>query len=430
MSDVLERVYKVFDPAPLEADEVDLYIDLDAVRGEGAVVDHLAQRIRLSAKPTCLLLTGHRGSGKSTELKRLQRELENGEKRFFVVFCEARSDLDLNDVDFPEVLLTLVYQLAKQLKERADISLNPDVFKDRWERFKKLLGNFSFEGVELDVVLLKITGAIKNSPDARDQVRKAMEPDTGNLLHAANDVIGEAKLELSKKHYHDVVILVDDLDKMVLREHAAAGCSTAEHLFINRHAQLSAFKCHTVYSMPLALAYSAQEQKIANLYGGHPPVIPMTRITHRPPKGTVYKAGMDLFRAVIAARLRQAGQDEAAVFENDKIRDRLIKLSGGQPRELMILIREAIIGGGLPIKDDAVDRAEREGRRAYARQLREEHWTVLKQVGKKGKINRTLDNDEVVREVLDSRAVLQYVNKEEWYGLNPLVMQPPGPKKK
>lgn len=431
MSDVLERVYRVFDPAPLEADQDDLYVDLDEVRGEAGLVNRLATRIRLSEQRTCQLLAGHHGSGKSTELKRLQRELETGDKRFFVVFCEARSDLDLNDVDFPEVLIAIVHQLAKQLKDRADIKLEPGYFRDRWERLKNLWGSeVDFEGLELGAGLVKIAGVIKSSPDARAQIRKAMEPDTGNLLYAANDVIGKATLELRKVGFHGLVILVDDLDKLVLRPHPVAECSTGEYLFIHRHGQLSAFECHVVYSMPLALAYSAQEQNIATLYGAQVPVIPMTKVAQRPPRRSMHKPGMERFREVISARLRKVGVEEANVFETDKVRDRLIRLSGGQPRELIILTREAIIGGGLPINDAAVDRAEREGRRAFARQLRDEHWSLIDKVRNRGSLKRTQANDELVRELLDSRAVLQYLNEEEWYGINPLIAVPTSRKAK
>jgi hypothetical protein len=97
----------------------------------------------------------------------------------------------------------------------------------------------------------------------------------------------------------------------------------------------------------------------------------------------------------------------------------------------MILMREAIITDDLPISDAAVDRAFREGRRAYARQLREEHRPILEQVRKNGALKRTKDNDELVRELLDSRAILQYVNDKEWYGANPLISYPePAARKK
>lgn len=91
MTGILQRVYKVFDPtAPVEADATDLYVELDSVRGDAGAVGRLASHIQLSpAVPTCQLLAGHHGSGKSTELRQLQAKLEEGERRVFVVFVEA-----------------------------------------------------------------------------------------------------------------------------------------------------------------------------------------------------------------------------------------------------------------------------------------------------------------------------------------------------
>ncbi len=423
MDDLLARVYQAFDPSPLEPEEDDLYIELDDVRGEAGVVARLAKRIQLSGDEyTCQLLAGHHGSGKSTELKRLKRELETGENPFFVVYCEAKSDLDVNDVDFPEVLIAIVHQLARQLEEQVGIKLKPGYFKDRWERLKKVLGSeVGFEEFELQTGLFNLAGVIKSSPDARAKIREALEPEMGHLLIAANDVIGEATLELTKKKRSGLVILVDDLDKIVLRPHEASKCSTAEYLFVHRQPQLSAFKCHLVYTMPLSLAYSAHQGEIASRYGARVPVIPMTKIAKRPPKRGRYEPGFDCFRQIIEARLKSVEVEERTVFENDSVRDRLIELSGGQPRELMIMIREAIVSDTLPIRDAAVDRTEREGQRSYARLLMDEHSKIVESVRKNGVLKRTKANEDLVRELLDSRAILQYVNDDEWYGVNPLI---------
>ena len=35
--------------------------------------------------------------------------------------------------------------------------------------------------------------------------------------------------------------------------------------------------------------------------------------------------------------------------------------------------------------------------------------------------SRTADNEELFRELLESRAILQYVNADEWYGQNPMI---------
>jgi len=428
MDDLRARIYRAFDPRPLGSEDMDLYVALDDVRGNTGVVRRLAERIYLATGRTCQLLAGHRGGGKSTELRRLQRELAEGEPRFFVVFCQSDDDIDRNDVDFPEVLIAVVRQMAAQLKDREGISLKPGYFKDRLKRLKSILGSeVSFDSVELDVGLVRLSGGIKGSPETRARVREMLEPDTSNLLFAANDLISKAKLELQKKGYRDLVILVDDLDKMVVRPHPTAGCSTAAHLFINREAQLAGFECHTVYTIPLALAYSAQEQTIANLYGGHVPVIPMIKVRHPPPTSKPYGAGVRKLREIIAKRLTKARAKDTDLFRSDQVRDKLIKLSGGQPREIMIMVREAIISGELPITDRAIERAVRESRRAYARQLRAEHWPIIEQVKKSGTITRTEDNDELIRDLLDSRAVLQYMNDREWYDVNPVVadLKPP-----
>src|SRR5271156_3265473 len=120
-NDLERRIYAAFDPAPLTADKTDLYVELDHVRGDAGIVRHMSKKIRLAnGKPTCQVLAGHKGSGKSTELYRLQRELEDHDPKMFVVFCEADEDIDRNDVDFPVFLVAIVRQLARQVHERAN----------------------------------------------------------------------------------------------------------------------------------------------------------------------------------------------------------------------------------------------------------------------------------------------------------------------
>jgi len=427
MSESLEKIYAAFDPSPLHAGQRDLYIDLDSVRGHSSTVRRMRQKILLSGDGTsCQVLTGHRGSGKSTELWQLQQALEvpkeNQNDRFFVVQVLADDELDRNDIDFPEVLIAIVRQTAKQLREREGIELKPGYFKGRWESLKNLLGSdVSFDGLDLDAGMAKISATIKNSPEAREKVRTALEPDTSNWLHAANDIIGEAMLELQKKNYRGLVIIVDDLDKMITRPVKDAGCSSTEYLFVHRSAQLTAFKCHLVYTLPIELAYSHHETTIKRLYGGQLPVVPMTKIETPPPKPQRYADGFAKFHEIITARLISAGASEIELFESDAVRDDLIALTGGQPTELMTLIREAIVTEGLPITAKGVHRSRVEASRSYRRQLRSDHWPLIEEARRTGRIERTLANESAFRELLESRALLLYLNDEEWYGVNPAI---------
>jgi hypothetical protein len=422
---LLQKIYSVFAPSPLQPGQQNLYVDLDDVRGNTGIVRRMGEKIRLADQPTCQVLTGHRGSGKSTELCRLRHALEepvDDKPRFFVVQVQADDELDRNDIDFPEVLIALVRQVAEQLSERLNIKLQPGYFRNRWERLKKLmLSEVSFDNVDLAAGMATLSATIRNSPDARQKLRNELEPDTNNWLRAANDVLGVAVQELQKQGFSNLVVIVDDLDKMITRPHESAGCSTTEYLFVHRSTQLKAFNCHLVYTLPIELAYSHLESTIKQLYEGQLPVVPMTKIATPPPKSKAHPEGLKKFREMIAARLTSVGASERDLFQSDRVRDDLIKLTGGQPTELMTLIREAIVTDGLPIGPTGMKRCHTEAMRSYRRQLRSDHWPLLQEVRRTGQVVRTKENETAFRELLDSRAILLYVNDEEWYGVNPAI---------
>jgi hypothetical protein len=428
MPDEIKKIYQAFDPSPLEADQTDLYVNLDTVRGSTGLVDRLAQNIRFAAAPTCQLLAGHHGSGKSTELRRLQQKLQNNKEKFFAVLCDMKEDMDPNDVDFPDVLIGIIRQTAVQLRESLSIKLKPGYFKQRWEEVKSILRrDIDLTTVELDVGLAKFSAVIKDSPDTRVEIRKLLEPHTTNWIEAANEVISEAELRLSKKDYAGLVIIVDGLDKVSPRYHESGRCTLAEYLFENRFAQLTAFKCHMVYTLPISVAYSCRERNIAHLYGYvAPPVIPMVMVFDT--TGNKNKDGFNKFRELIEKRCRKANIKKS-IFEKTEVEDKVIEYSGGQPREVMTLIRDCLVQGGLPIKALSVEQVARKIRHAYDRQLREEHWQIVKQVRKDHRLKRNEDNDYLYMELLDSRAILQYENGGEWYGINPFLPSPPGSKK-
>ncbi len=425
MSDLLQKIYTVFNPAPLRPGQQNLYVNLDEVRGSLGTVAGIAQKIRLADEPTCHVLTGHLGSGKSTELARLRHVLENADGDdlpYFVVPVVTQEHMDRNDVDFPDVLIAVVRSIAICLKDRLKVSLKPGYFRDRLQRFKKLLSSeVQFDTLSLDTILGELSAKIKHSPDARLEIRKLLDPDADNWLQAANDVIGEANLKVQEHDYRGLVVIIDGLDKMLAMPVANAGILTTEYLFVHRAGQLTAFNCQVVYAMPLELAYSRHEQKIKRLYGGAVPVIPMTKVTKSPPGNRVHNPGIEKFREIIAKRLASIDAQPSDLFVSDKVEKQLIRLTGGQPDELMRMVREAIVSDGLPIGGNALKRCQVDAQRTYQRMFRLDHWPILIAVRETGNFVRTLDNDDAIRELLESRAILQYRNHEEWYRLNPSI---------
>ena len=416
MADEIKKIYQAFDPSPLKAEETDLYVDLDAVRGSDEPVNKLAQTIKLSESTTTQLFAGHIGSGKSTELRLLQKQLQDD--GYFVVFCQILEDIDERDADFPDVLLSMMRQMVSQIKKRGKIQLKPGYFQQRFEELNDLLKS-KVDLPDLINGLFNLSSAIKSSPDTRKKIREIFEPKTNDWLSAANDIISEAVLELSKKGRSGLVIIVDDLDKVSVEKFAEQQSSVAERLFLNRHAQLTGFQCHIVYTLPLPLVYSCRERDIASLYKlDAPPVVPMTKVVGT--DGRRYKKGFDKFISIIQKRLDKA-KVTTPVFESNRIRDKIIKYSAGQPRQLMILIREAIIAGAVPIKEEYIENIARKIRHSYERQLRQEHWSIIEQVKRDKRLERNDSNDSLCMELLANRAILYYLNEDQWYGLNPLL---------
>lgn len=435
MSDLLNKIYAAFDPEPLKAKfgEIPLYVDLDDIRGESSIAHILSGKIRRSESPVCLALTGHRGSGKSTELARLRANLEKTEgvkHGYFVVQVQADDEVDRNDVDFPEVLVAIIRQLAVQLRERLTIDLQPGLFKNLWLGLKDVFGmEVNPNTISLETGMAKLGGSLKYSNENRRALRKALDSAADSWLRAANDIIGQAILLLKNNGYLGLVIMVDDLDKMVVRPVEEAKCLTTELLFVHRAAHLTALQCHVLYTIPIELAYSHYEPTLRRDYGGEITVVPMAKLRTPPPEVNRHEPGLAKFREIISTRLAHAGATEDQLFASEALRDELILFTGGQPSELMTYIREAIVSGELPISDKAFRRVRAAIRRSYDRQLRSEHWPIIEAVRATGRFPRTTESEPLNRQLLESRAVLLYRNDTEWYALNPALdgLTPPPP---
>lgn len=113
------------------------YIDFASVRG-GKIIEALKRTIVLRSRlnqPTCQLFTGHIGCGKSTELRRLQADLEA--QGFHVVYFESTQDLDMTDVDITDILLAIARQVSESL-ETIGIKLKPGYFRDRFQEMAEI----------------------------------------------------------------------------------------------------------------------------------------------------------------------------------------------------------------------------------------------------------------------------------------------------
>ena len=199
-----------FDPlAPLEANDTDsaLYVDWQATLDPDNVKLLLTNAFaRRRATTKWRLLTGHRGVGKTTELYRVQRALKD--RNIFTVFLDVDDWLDMDDNEPEDVTLQMMRQIVKDL-EAVGITQTGKRFTETAKRWK--------DAIPREVGFLGFSLARKELPgeDERRQFRNVLRgllPTTIDLLN--EEVLTAAMPKLKALGYHDLVVIVDSLDKI------------------------------------------------------------------------------------------------------------------------------------------------------------------------------------------------------------------------
>ena len=83
---ILDSLFEQFDPVrSLSADDNDLYVDWQTTIGSDDVKQRLVNVItRGGSIPVARLFTGHQGTGKTTELRRVKRIIEERSEGVFL----------------------------------------------------------------------------------------------------------------------------------------------------------------------------------------------------------------------------------------------------------------------------------------------------------------------------------------------------------
>jgi len=396
---------------PLSNVQDSRYVDLTAVRGGENLVRAVANAIQRTRPPNFhqQLVTGHRGCGKSTEFFRLQDKLER--QNYFVVYLDAGDMLDLGDIEYLDILTGIAKSLVAKL-ETQGIELNPELVKALWDWFATItlsqeqkteregkLGA-GFKIPILSDLLLEITGHIRSGSKRRVEIRQVLEKESSVFIDRLNTLIDAARVELKKQGYVDLVVIVDQLEKMAYRKRYED--SNYAELFVHHAGQLKSPHCHILYTVPIDLVFSAN---LGDAFGADSIfVIPMVDAA-KPP-------GREKLREIIARRV-----DIAKLFVDSGLVERLIGYSGGAVRDVMRLVRLACQYTEETIGPTEVEQAIRALVREYDRLVKTEDLDRLKQVDKEKRVDRSF------ADLLRLRIIHEYQNGERWADLHPAVRE-------
>jgi hypothetical protein len=420
IEDLLDEMYNAFTPTPLQPGDP-AYVDCREVRGDEDVVKDLGRTVRRSHDFTYQLYSGYRGSGKTTELLRLKKDLED-RGHLVVYFAADEEDISVQDAQYTDILLACTRHLLKKLKE-ANSTPILNWLKGRLHDLKDvMLTEINIDQLTLEVGLkefAKIAAAVRTEPGQRQKIRERLEPHTETLIQALNAFIADGS-KLSEKH--KLLVIADNLDRIVpiFRDN---GRSNHEEIFLDRHEQLKALNCHIIYTVPISLIYSRWATELKDNYG-IPQVLPSIMV--RQVDGEFCEAGLDILKTIIQLRLPLELREVLVpqVFESETVLQELCLTSGGYVRDLVQLMQEAITKtDALPIPAKSVQRATDALRDVYRRAVEEDQWEVLRLVHE----SKGIENDDIHRSLLFSRCVLEYRyfdnqgDKRTWYDVHPVL---------
>ncbi len=290
--------------------------------------------------PYTALLTGHIGSGKSSELLRLGYELAND---FFAVWFDAEASLWTETTNHFDVILAMGVAVHAAA-QRATLQPDPRLLETFIRSLAKLVRRFEDrKGYRLEAAQLLrqvfavvlVTGALaagglpaalpagaflygaeKVAKTARVElnvqdthIRELSSlPNRAEVLGALNAIIAD----IEQKAQKPLLILVDGLDKVPP--------SRAELLFVKNDI-LAAPACALVYAAPIEFSYrSASERRPTDLFGAQR-MLPNPAVHQRPPRGEGWKAsrdpneaGLSVMRKVAAKRIEANGRTTGEVI--------------------------------------------------------------------------------------------------------------------
>jgi len=415
---------------PLEPDDP-YYVPILEGTPEKDPILMLWQRLDWSESESVNLLTGFRGNGKSTELRRLKKLLEekSGAKVFLVDMLDFL--LMTKPPELSDFVLSLMTALGRAVEQDEELDLSP-LTHSYWERLQRfLISEVRLEKFELDLkeigAPVKLGLKLKNEPDFKEQIQKHLRGHLGRLIQDAQDYVVDLVQAIRKKVGDPdlkVVLLVDSVEQLRgVGTEAGEVHKSVVNLFSGQAAGLAFPQLHLIYTVPPYLQTLAPN--LGRTLGGQP-IVSWPNVHVRDRDGGDDAAGLKVMENIIDKRQ----SDWRDIIPPDTLR-RLATCTGGDLRDFFRLVRECVVTLSTArinrpeadLDPEMVKRVEELLRNELlplaaddARWLAQIHQT-------KDTVLKTTDNLPDLARFLDGNLIMNYLNGEPWYDIHPLLAE-------
>ena len=427
----LDTVYQAFIAEPLGISELaDFYKDPLLARGEGGNPRVRMKRLfkREQKKVEHILFVGYRGCGKSTELNRLQQDIQD---KFLVINYSIQKELNPLSINYIELFIVTMERLFEAAEEHK-LDIKQELLDNvlRWTRTKEI-EEISDDYISMDIeagtevkvgvpylhnFFAKFKAAAKTSESLKTKLKTNIEPKLSELIDLCNSLIWEVRLQLDQRNGRDLIIIIEDLDKILLEQ--------AKKLFNNYSIHLVRLNANVIFTFPIALYYSTYYNDIKT-YFSNSYELPMIKVRNK--DGSENPAAIEAMKDIVAARM------DLDLFADPDILKSMILHSGGCMRDLFLMIKEAA-EHALDYEREKIEEADRlraynllkkeyknsiaDNRLGEVLYEAENYYKILAELAKS--TNKQAENTEEVMHLRQNLSILGY-NGEGWVDVHPLI---------
>ncbi|HRI63824.1 MAG TPA: hypothetical protein PK156_06285 [Polyangium sp.] len=385
-------------------------------------VEELARTISWSAGESVQLLSGFRGTGKSTELRRLKNRLESDGKIVLLLDMEEHMNMT-TPIDITDFLIVLAGSAGDALAARDKLKENP-IKESYWTRFVAFLkrtnvtlGSLGTGGeADADVKI-----ELHTSPTFRQRVQQRLAGQEGALYQDVAKFFQDCVEALRTAHARpalEVVIIVDSIDHIRgSHDNADKVHASVESLFSSHAQRLKIPNLHLVYTVPHYL--KVRYPNIGMAYNqGSTPMFPAIKV-HETRSSTVHENNLRALRRIVLAR----GDALKLLGTEERLR-KVLLMSGGHLRDMLRLLRGiALSAKSVPIDDATLETAINKLRWELV-PISDENALWLAEIAESHEV-RLLDNSRLAQlaTFFDTNVVLCYADSPEWYDVHPLIRE-------
>ncbi len=421
--DKLKALYQALKDQPLEPDS-QYYVPYVKDSANSDPIAELFTGIDFAESESLHLISGQRGTGKSTELRRLKRDLTDAG---YIVFNVDVLDY-LNDsepVDISDFLLAAIAGLAQSAKDDWEFD---QLHEGYWQRLNEFLkSEVKLESVDFKTpsdIGLGIKSKLKRDPSFKRQLNQAIKGHVSQLVDQAQGFVTQLVSALRKKvgdPDKQVVFIIDSFEQ--IRGHATNASEVHDSIvrLLSVHGEnLRMPMLHVVISIPPYLSTAAPN--ITRTLGSSPQVT-LPSIHVRRKNGKEDNAGLSILRNILEKRYEN---DLSELFTQTQL-ETLAFASGGDLRDFFNLVRVTVTKAStqlplnLPIPDTIIEQAQDSLQRSMLPITDDDvRWLSKVKLSKQAELD-TLDDLPRLGRLFDYNLIINYRNGDDWYDIHPLL---------